>query len=58
MYLQRWREGLDQTQCCCCVTDSLPEYCLKIPPAKNYALHCICVINDVCNDKEHALQEQ
>jgi hypothetical protein len=39
LYLQRRREGLDQIWCCCCISDSLLAYRLKIPSARNDALH-------------------
>ena len=39
LYLWRWREGLDQTWCCPCVSDSLLAYRLKISPSKNNALY-------------------
>jgi hypothetical protein len=38
LYLRR-RRGIDQTWSCRCISDSLLACRLKIPPAKNHALH-------------------
>jgi hypothetical protein len=38
LYLHRHR-GLDQTQCCQCISDFLLACCLKILPAKTHAVH-------------------
>jgi hypothetical protein len=37
--LWRWREGLHQTWCCHCISDLFLAYHLKVPLAKNQALH-------------------
>ena len=37
--LWRWREGLNQTLHCHSISEFLLAYHLKIPPAKNSALH-------------------
>ena len=39
LYFWRWREGPHQTWCCYCFSDLFLAYHLKIPPAKNQALH-------------------
>jgi hypothetical protein len=50
LHLHRWTEGLNQTwHCHChCISDSLLNYCFKIPAAKNYAVRYIssqCSLN-------------
>ena len=48
LYLRRRTEGLDQTQCCHCISDSPLAYRLHMPLATNRSLHynsaLVCVL--------------